>query len=395
MIEYTHGGDIYSRRVELDFSVNVNPLGLPEAVKRAAAASLENCGVYPDSSCGRLREALVKKEGVSLGKIVCGNGAADLIFGLAFALKPKNALVLAPTFSEYAQALEASGCRIKRLYLSRERHFFLDPEALIEAIAARDGEGEEKLDLVFLCNPNNPTGQAVKGAQLEPVAALCKKRGIRLIVDQCFEDFLDCPEDYSMIPLLSRFPNVTVLKAFTKSYAMAGLRLGYVLCGDEELAGKLCQVRQPWSVSGVAQEAGIAALKEEAYLTRAREMIREERVWMGERLKQLGFRVYPSMVNYLLFEEAGESGLGGEPPKQEPLKQKLPEQIPLAQNPPTHHSLKEALLERGILIRSCHNFEGLDGSFYRVCIRRRQENERLIQALAQIKEEQQRWQKRS
>lgn len=357
MSEYIHGGDIYSQPVRLDFSINVNPLGIPERVKKAAAASIEGCGVYPDSSSSLLSEALSQKEGIPREQIVCGNGAADLIFGLALALKPKKALVAAPTFAEYEKALETTDCRTEHFFLREEEEFAVRPERVQKALKLHDGEGEEKLNLLVLCNPNNPTGQAVKREQMEEIAGWCMQRRIWLAVDQCFEEFLEKPEDYSITPALERFPNLVVFKAFTKSYAMAGLRLGYALCGDRKLAEKLRQVRQPWSVSAVAQAAGLAALKEKEFLQKTRKLIDKERPWLSAQLEKLGMKVYPSKVNYLLFRAPGRK------------------------------KLKEGLLKQGILIRSCANFSGLGEDVYRVCIRRREENEQLIGALKKMEEQ--------
>ena len=170
MSEYIHGGDIYSQPVRLDFSINVNPLGIPEGVKAAAEASIERCGVYPDSRCARLAEALSQKEGVEEKRIVCGNGAADLIFGLALALKPKKALVAAPSFAEYEKALETVGCRTEHFFLTESENFALRPEKVRKALKEHDGEGTEKLDLLFLCSPNNPTGQGVGREDMEQIA---------------------------------------------------------------------------------------------------------------------------------------------------------------------------------------------------------------------------------
>ena len=356
MSEYIHGGDIYSQPVRLDFSINVNPLGIPEGVKAAAEASIERCGVYPDSRCARLTEALSQKEGVEEKRIVCGNGAADLIFGLALALKPKKALVAAPSFAEYEKALETVGCRTEHFFLTESENFALRPEKVRKALKEHDGEGTEKLGLLFLCSPNNPTGQGVGREDMEQIARWCRQRNIWLAVDQCFEEFLEEPEAYSVVPALKDFPNLVVFKAFTKSFAMAGLRLGYALCASTELAEGLRQVRQPWSVSAVAQAAGLAALKEKDFLRQTRSLIAKERPWLSAQLEKLGMKVYPSQVNYLLFRAPGRE------------------------------NLKEELLKREILIRSCANFTGLGEDTYRVCIRRREENRQLISALKEIEE---------
>lgn len=192
-MEYQHGGDIYSQEVDLDFSANLNPFGLPEAVRRAAADSLGDCTVYPDSSSRKLTAALAAYHGVPQEQVICGNGAADLIFGLALALKPKRALVTAPAFSEYEQALAAVDCRVSWLDLREQDGFRLNPRELLEKLC-----GEPQL--LFLCNPNNPTGVSIPREDMEWVAGVCRKQGVRLAVDECFCDFLDAPESCSLIP---------------------------------------------------------------------------------------------------------------------------------------------------------------------------------------------------
>ena len=359
MREDSHGGDIYSQPVRLDFSVNVNPMGIPEGVVRAAADSISRCASYPDSRCLALSRALAEKKGVRKAQIVWGNGAADLIFGLALALKPKGALTAAPTFSEYGHALRAAGCETDEFFLPPKEGFALTKEGFEQALKGQIAAGR-KPELVFLCNPNNPTGRAVSRGQMEEIARMCLKEQIYLAVDQCFEDFLEEPEKVSLTPVLDQFPNLVILGAFTKIYAMAGLRLGYALCGDEKVAATLKKVRQPWSVSTVAQEAGLAALKEEDYRRQAGRQAARGRSQLKEGLEKLGFQVYPSDVNFLLFR-APESWEG--------------------------ERLKRELLKRGILIRGCGNFKGLDPSFYRVCVRLPQENEELLKAIREIVEE--------
>ena len=265
-MEYQHGGDIYSQDIQMDYSANINPLGMPEAVRQALRDCLERevCSLYPDSRCKKLRQALGRHHGVEEQWIICGNGAADLIFGLAAALRPVRGLVTAPAFSEYEQALRSVGCRTDYYYLRWDAGFALDAAGMCGCVREAAERGEP-YDVVFLCNPNNPTGIPVKKEEIEQLADTCERLGAYLAVDECFCDFLDAWESYSVIPGLARFKHLFVLKAFTKLYAMAGLRLGYGLCSDEGLLERLQAVRQPWSVSGPAQCAGVAALGAVSY----------------------------------------------------------------------------------------------------------------------------------
>lgn len=338
-----HGGDSRGREIKLDFSVNVNPLGPPEAVRRAVLESAGALDQYPDPRCGALVRALSEHEGVPEASILCGSGAAELIYSYCAAVRPRRALELAPTFSEYASALEASGCRVDRWSLRAEKDF-----ALGEDFPAALSEGD--WDAVFLCTPNNPTGQLIDPALLEDICRVCKRRGIRLFVDECFLDLSDGGR--SMKYALADFPGLFLLRAFTKSYAMASLRLGYCLSGDRELLAAMSRTVQPWNVSGPAQAAGTAALSSGDYLERSRRLIREERRFLTGGLEALGLPPCPSRANYLLFYSP--------------------------------RNLFSPLLGRGILIRDCSNYHGLGPGWYRTAVRTRAENQQLLDALREI-----------
>ena len=196
-------------------------------------------------------------------------------------------------------------------------------------------------------------------------------------MDECFCDFLDEPEACSAIPFLGKYPNLFVLKAFTKLYSMAGLRLGYGLCSDGNLLERLREVRQPWSVSGLAQKAGEAALKDLDFVRRTREVVGTEREWMRGELEKLGFTVYGSRANYVFFKAfQGEGDTGPDSPSGRDM-----------QTPPKGW-LYHRLLEHKVLIRSCSNYPGLNRSFYRVCVKTREENRRLMEYMGKaVKEE--------
>ena len=299
---------------------------------------------YPDVECERLRRALAQAEGVPAESIICGNGAADLIFGLVLALKPEKALLPAPTFAEYEQALRAWGCETEYHFLSEEEGF-RPGEEFLEHIG-------KDTDLVFFCNPNNPTGVAVKGEYLKKLADRCRDTDTFLVLDECFEDFLEAPETYSMKGYLKEYPRMFLLKAFTKKYAMAGIRLGYGFCGDPGILEGMKAVMQPWNVSVVAQEAGIAALKEETYVKESMKKLRREREFLLEGMKKLGFFTFASEANYIFFKG--------------------------------REDLQEKCLEKGIYIRDCSNYRGLKKGYYRVAVRTGDENRRLLAVLKEI-----------
>lgn len=343
--ENPHGGDLYSRPIRLDFSANTNPFGTPESVCRAVVESTGLLNQYPDPYCRELVDALSDFEGVPQEYILCGCGAAELIFSFCTAVKPKRALELAPTFSEYSSALETVGCRVERFLLKQENGFLLTEE-FIEVIQRSNCE------VVFLCNPNNPTGRMIPPKLLECIADRCHERGVRLFLDECFLDLSDQGRELSLKHKLQSQPGLFILKAFTKSYGMAGLRLGYCLSSDSNLLNVMgCSV-QPWNVSLPAQKAGVAALREKEFLEKTRVEIRTQRTWMKSRLEQMGFYVCPAQANYLL------------------LFHELP--------------MYDLLLERGILVRDCANYHGLEKGWFRVAVRREEENRILIDAIQAV-----------
>ncbi|MBM6829810.1 aminotransferase class I/II-fold pyridoxal phosphate-dependent enzyme [Anaerotignum lactatifermentans] len=347
--DLVHGGDWagYEKtygKPPLDFSANISPLGLPEGVREAVTAALSTADRYPDPLCRELTAAIAQKEGVPEEWCLCGNGAADLIFRAVYGLKPKKALVPVPAFAEYEGALRAAGCAVERHLLLAERDFSLGREFL-EKI-------RPEVDMVFLCQPNNPTGLTVERAFLEEILERCRQAGAVLVLDECFVDFLDRPEEDTMIGELEKAEHLLILKAFTKLYAMAGIRLGYCLCSCEKLLENMRQAGQPWGVSSLAQAAGLAALAEKEYVSRVRALIAAERPWLAKRLAALGLRVLPGKANYLMF------------------------QSPCA--------LGEPMEKRGILLRNCGNYPGLDQSWYRTAVRTHAENEVLVKALEEV-----------
>lgn len=357
-MEYQHGGDIYTNCVTMDYSANINPLGLPRGVKEALYQAVEDCSCYPDSSSLRLRQELAGFHNISAEKIICGNGAADLIFQIVQALKPTDALLLAPSFLEYERALRAVSCRITYYDLRKQQGFCLREKELEDWMEKKG----TSFQMVFLCNPNNPTGFAQKKECMIEFLDFCRKKGIFCVIDECFNEFLQEPEQYSVLDEVRRgkYDNVFLLKAFTKIYAMAGLRLGYGLCGNLRVLERMNLIRQPWSVSSLAQAAGVAALKEKDYVEKTRKLVACESRFLKESLCGLGFFVFDSMANYIFFRDTRQSAQEDE---------KL---------------LYRQLLERKVLIRSCSNYRGLDGTYYRICVKRRKENEEFITILKSI-----------
>lgn len=349
MERFEHGGDVYSHEGAVDFSANVNPLGMPDHVARALRDHVADCEAYPDPACRQLRAALSQSEGVPAGRILCTAGATDLIYRACAALKPASGLVTAPCFSGYERALEQCGARVVRYRLKPEDGFGVTGEML--SCPALSGTGGEagRVDLAFLCNPNNPTGLVIDAGLLERILAAARDRGTVVVLDECFLDFTGRP---SAVPLCEEFPNLVVMKAFTKLYAMPGLRLGYGICSDEALVARLDAAGQQWAVSTPAQVAGVAALEEPGWAQRTREYVYAQRAVLEAGLRGCGLHVVPGQANYLLFQSGRE--------------------------------LYGPMLQRGFLIRRCENFEGLDDTWFRIAVRTESENAAFLAALKEV-----------
>lgn len=346
-----HGGDIYSferetGKMPLDFSENTNPYKLPVGVKQAIIDNVDVFQAYPDPMCRELTHVVAKYYDVREEELLFGNGAADIIFRIAYALKPANALILAPTFSEYELSLKNVGTQIHYFQLEESIGFAVT-EDILKTIPGKD--------IVYICNPNNPTGRVCERKILCKIAEECRKQGAYLVVDECFMDFVEEGPRYSLIKEMENFRNLIILKAFTKTFAMAGLRLGFCLSSNQDLLEKIRCVGQPWSVSTVAQVAGIACCDEAEYIEESMKEIQVEKVYLMDRLQELGLKTYESNANYILFQCTID--------------------------------LAERLKKYEIMIRSCGNYIGLNGDFYRIAVKRHLENEALISALQDIKKE--------
>ena len=342
-----HGGDVYRNQVHMDFSVNVNPLGIPRSVKDAMEQGILEAQRYPDALCEKLRAWLADRFGIPSDQILCGNGASELIMAICRWKMPRTAILVGPAFSGYQRALDAVGTAKEFFMLRKEDGFAFTEEQ--SDLLCKELE-EKKPDLLFMTSPANPTGRIVPKEILITIARQCERTHTILVLDECFMEMTQNPRDHSMASELSVFSSLLILRAFTKSFSIPGIRLGYLLCGNKGMANGIAAQLPEWNVSVVAQKAGIAALAEEAWLAQAREVIHRERTFLEAGLESLGVKVFPSDANFLLFSWKNDT-------------------------------LYEKLLEKGILIRDCRDFEGLGVGYYRVAVRTHEENEALLHVM--------------
>lgn len=347
-----HGGDIYRNLADYDFSVNTNPLGMPREAIEAAKEGIMLSGRYPDSEGEALRRALSNAEDVAMEQILLGNGAAELIYALCRVIcqggGQRVGLIPVPSFGEYEEALFAAGGCAKLWRLEEPDSFQLN-DKLLETVT-------EEVSLLFLCSPNNPTGMTVERELLEEIAKACEKRGVWLCLDECFLPFLEEEPGYTMKGRLERYPHLLVLRAFTKIYGMAGLRLGYAMTANAWLRERMRRCLPPWNTSIPAQMAGIKALEDTAYLARSRALLLQEKAYLLRELSEgLAEKIYPGKANFILFQ--------------------------------SRRDLKELLLKKRILIRSCGNFQTLTDAYFRIGIRTHEANEELIRRWRQAVKE--------
>ena len=326
MLNYVHGGDIqtYIDRhgfAPLDLSANINPFGIPDAVRAAIHRAVDNCTQYPDPFCRAARQAIGAREGVNPDLLYCGNGAADVLDRLAAVLKPRKVLLTAPTFAEYERTLSGAEIRVHNL---RETDGFALTERILDEISP-------DLDAVYLCNPNNPTGRTAQPELLQEIVRKCTENGVKLVADECFNDFLTDAERHTRKDLLESNPGLIILRAYTKMYAVPGVRFGWCMTADAALIEKLYHAGQPWNVSVIA----------------------EERRFLSDGLAACGLTVFPGEANFLLFR-SNDTGL------------------------------HEKLAEHGIMIRNCDNYRGLSAGYYRVAVKTREASKCLLNAIKLI-----------
>jgi len=350
-----HGGEIWQlasttgHKLEeiLDFSSSVNPLGPSPRALESIKSNLEQISIYPDSNSTKLRTVIATHfRGISENNVIVGNGSTELIylFAEAFIERGDVALIPEPTFSEYERAVQKAGETSKSVRL--QDNFHVDVNVLLrEIIGAK---------VVFFCNPNNPTSVLTPPETLTLIIKKALEEGALVVLDEDFLEFVDGEKHFSLIDKITRYPNLLVLRSFTKIFGLTGLRIGYGIA-SEEIINALLNAKIPWNVNCLAQAAAVAALKDEEHLRRTHEVIRVEKAFLLNALQQIkGFKVYPADANFVLID-VRKSGF-------------------------TAGQLKARMLDYGVLIRDCSSFRGLDEYYIRVAVKTHVENERLLEA---------------
>lgn len=353
MANFGHGGNAkeISRKNNIDyekiidFSANINPLGISEKVKKRIIDNINVIEKYPDINYFELKNAISRFEKIRSEHIFLGNGAAEVLFNIIRAVNPKKTLIMAPTFSEYEEAVECIGKEVELYYLKEENEFKIQNDIMKRL--------NRSIELIIICNPNNPTGVLTKSDFLIELVKTAKKNNIKVLVDESFLDFIK--EEYSVIKYTDIYDNLIIMKSLTKFFALPGLRIGYGICSNTELNKKIALNTSAWNINAVAEEAAKCALEDKAYIAETTLYIDNEREYLyNELLKFNSIKVFKPCANFIFFK----------------LKDKI--------------DLFSEFLQYNILIRSCSNYNGIDDAYYRIAIRAHEDNVKLIKELHKI-----------
>jgi threonine-phosphate decarboxylase len=352
-----HGGDIWGAAERrgvplarlLDFSANINPLGPSLKARKRLARDVSLVALYPDKKQAELRRLLAARDGIAEDCILFGNGATQLIHLIPRVGRYSRAIILEPAFSEYRRALSNSGSKIGEFLLTPNDNFHLDLNLLLRVL------GREQPNVLFLANPNNPTGLVFPHRMLLDVSAFCEERDIDLIVD---ESFIEFTTELSLVTLATQCRRLLVVRSLTKSFALAGLRIGYLVAGLSRVK-ELARRMEPWSVNTLALSAAAASILDADYIQKAQSLIRRERAYLSRGLAQLGWlHPYPSCANFILAR--------------------------IRARRTTAPALERMLAARNVLIRNASDFRGLDNQYLRFAVRQHRENRRLLAELGAI-----------
>ncbi len=335
MNRYIHGGDVTD--ILLDFSVNTNPYGIHPDIRRAMEQALFLSDKYPEYGAISLTNRLAEIHRLASKQVLVTAGASEAFIGICRGLGVKKGAVVDPGFYGYEHALESIGAEIIR-------YSFDD-------ILSDGLQFEADLQVLFLCNPNNPDGRVLPTERIEQIINQARTQGIYIVLDECFLPLSEAWKD-SFIDRLSSYNNLIVVRAFTKTFALAGVRLGYLVCQDEGLIEHIRATLPEWNVSGIAIAAGLEALNHLDYLEESRKLISVERARMEKELTGLGLKPADSSANFILFQGPD--------------------------------NLKEALLKEKILIRDCCNYHCLPKNSYRIAVLTPEKNDCLLQALRKL-----------
>lgn len=334
----------------VSFAANVNPLGISPKLREQLSTQLDVISSYPERDYRTLRGAIGTYVDADSEHIIVGNGSTELISGVIKSVCPKDAILISPTYSEYEREIHLCGGQLRYFYLEEEKGFVLNPNDLFAFF-------QDNTDMVILCNPNNPTSNAVDVETLREILTECKKRNIIMMIDETYIEFSDAPVAIEAIPLTEEFDNLVVLRGISKFFAAPGLRLGYAVMNNPEIQNNIMEHKDPWTINSLAAKAGEIMFTDEEYIQGTKQFITNEKDKMTKTLTDLNvFKVYPSDSNFLLVKIVSDAFTATE--------------------------LFAECAKNELMIRDCTNFNGLGSKFIRICMMSEEDNQRLMDAIA-------------
>lgn len=355
-LNHTHGGNViavagqFGLKPEniIDFSASINPLGISENARRAVFEHFEAVSHYPEQLSETLITEISRFHSIPSRCIIAGNGSTELIYLIPRVFKPKKALLVTPTFSEYKNALSLVECDVDTFLVSEENSFRLEKERLVELL-------KKRYDLLYICNPGNPTGVLTSKEIILGIVDEASEYGTTCVVDEAFIDFA---EDESVKKAATERDNLIVLRSMTKFYGIPGMRVGFAVSSEGNI-NKMMLHKEPWSVNAIGSIAAVESLRDVSYIEESKIYIAKERDYLFLSLSDITWlKPYPSAANYIL--------------------------VRIERDDMDADILSDRLAKEGLLIRSCTSFDGLGSSFFRVAVRKREENERLVKGLEKV-----------
>lgn len=355
--EHFHGSDlekieqIYGIRKEdiISFSANVNPLGISFRLRETLANHLDAITTYPDREYTSLRRCIAKYADTDIENILVGNGSSELISLFIQLSHPKKALIVGPTYSEYEREVSLGGGRSHYFRLSEQADFKLDTDRLIDELS-------HDVDLLVLCNPNNPTGSYVPREHMYTILDYCKQKAITVLVDETYVEFAENTDEITAIPLTRYYNNIIILRGISKFFAAPGLRLGYAICSNHDLLKEINKKKNPWTINSLAAIAGEIMFTDTDYMKQTKELICSERSRVCKLLEKSGkFKVYPTSANFIL--------------------------VKILSDTLTSEDYFDACIRKNMMIRDCSTFPFLNNKFIRFCFMNPEQNDALLKIL--------------
>lgn len=338
----------------VSFSSNVNPLGISYKLRQSIIENVDKVTTYPDRDCVELRQALGEYCGAPMEQIQVGSGVTELISMCIETVKPKKALLIEPTYSEYERVIKNNGGEVVSFPVKEEDEFQLDVDKLCDTL-------EDAYELLIICNPNNPTGKAVKQEELRKIFQHCKSHNIYVMVDETYVEFAEELEQITAIPLVNEFDNVFVLRGISKFFAAPGLRLGYMINSNKEVKEYIDKVKNPWTINTLAAVCGAEMFRDMEFIEKTRSFMAEEKKRLLEILGGItGLKVYEPTANFVLMKI---------------LNPKV-----------TSEMIFEHCIKEGLMIRDCSSFAGFGSEYIRFCICMPEENTKLMEKLREVLE---------